>query len=44
MDEDGKFVGRLKATGLRPKFLDKLAERGVYLDADTFAMEPKGDR
>jgi pilus assembly protein CpaF len=43
MDEDGKFKGRLKATGLRPKFLDKLAERGVYLDAETFALEPKGD-
>jgi len=43
MDEDGKFKGRLKATGLRPKFLDKLAERGVYLDAETFAMEPKGE-
>ena len=44
MDEDGKFLGRLKATGLRPQFLDKLAERGVLLDADTFALEPKGDR
>jgi pilus assembly protein CpaF len=44
MDEDGKFLGRLKATGLRPQFLDKLAERGVHLDADTFALEPKADR
>ena len=43
MDEDGKFKGRLKATGLRPKFLDKLAERGVYLDAETFALESRGD-
>ncbi len=41
MDEEGKFRGRLKSTGLRPKFLDKLAERGVYLDAETFALEPK---
>jgi len=44
MDEEGKFKGRLKSTGLRPKFLDKLAERGVYLDAETFALESKGNR
>ncbi len=43
VDEDGKFRGRLKSTGLRPKFLDKLAERGVYVDADLFAIEPKGN-
>ena len=43
MDDEGKFQGRLKSTGLRPKFLDKLAERGVYVDAETFALEPKGD-
>ena len=29
IDEEGRFRGRLKSTGLRPKFLDKLAERGV---------------
>jgi pilus assembly protein CpaF len=39
IDDEGKFRGRLKATGLRPKFLEKLAERGVYLDAELFAME-----
>jgi len=44
MDEEGKFRGRLKSTGLRPKFLDKLAERGVFLEADTFALEPRADR
>jgi pilus assembly protein CpaF len=42
IDEDGKFRGRLKSTGLRPKFLDKLAERGVYVDPEIFALEPKG--
>jgi pilus assembly protein CpaF len=42
IDEDGKFRGRLKSTGLRPKFLDKLAERGVYVDPDLFALEPRG--
>jgi pilus assembly protein CpaF len=42
MDEEGHFRGRLKSTGLRPKFLDKLAERGVNVEAELFAMEAKG--
>ncbi len=42
MDEEGRFRGRLKSTGLRPKFLDKLAERGINVDAELFAMEAKG--
>jgi pilus assembly protein CpaF len=41
IDEEGKFRGHLKSTGLRPKFLDKLAERGVYVDPELFALEPK---
>jgi pilus assembly protein CpaF len=43
VDEEGRFKGRLKSTGLRPKFLDKLAERGVYVEPELFALEPKGD-
>jgi pilus assembly protein CpaF len=42
VDEEGRFKGRLKSTGLRPKFLDKLAERGVYVEPELFALEPKG--
>ena len=42
LDEEGRFRGRMKSTGLRPKFLDKLEERGVRIDPDTFAMEPRG--
>ncbi|MEP6758546.1 MAG: CpaF family protein [Actinomycetota bacterium] len=42
LDEEGRFRGRLKATGLRPKFLDRLAERGVYVEPELFALEPKG--
>jgi pilus assembly protein CpaF len=42
MDEDGKFRGHLKSTGLRPKFLDKLQERGVFVEADLFALDGKG--
>ena len=43
MNEEGKFRGRLKSTGLRPKFVDKLAERGVYLDAEIFALDSRGN-
>jgi pilus assembly protein CpaF len=42
LDDEGRFRGRLKSTGLRPKFLDKLAERGVYVENELFALEPKG--
>jgi pilus assembly protein CpaF len=42
VDDEGKFRGHLKATGLRPNFLDKLAERGVYLDPELFALEQRG--
>ena len=42
IDDEGRFRGRLKSTGLRPKFLDKLAERGVYVDPELFALEPTG--
>jgi len=44
IDDEGRFKGRLKSTGLRPKFVDKLAERGVYIDPEVFALEPRGAR
>ena len=31
-DSDGRNLGRLRATGLRPKFLDKLANHNVTVD------------
>jgi pilus assembly protein CpaF len=42
MDDEGKFRGRMKSTGLRPKFVDKLEERGVHLDAEIFALDSRG--
>jgi pilus assembly protein CpaF len=36
MDEQGHFLGELKPTGLRPKFLERLAEHGVVVDANIF--------
>jgi pilus assembly protein CpaF len=37
IDDEGKFRGELKATGLRPRFVDRLAERGVRIPAEVFA-------
>src|SRR5438552_19010416 len=37
IDDDGKFRGRLESTGLRPKFRDRLAERGGSVDASVSA-------
>ena len=36
VDEDGRFVGGLKSTGLRPSFLDKLAEHGIATPESLF--------
>jgi pilus assembly protein CpaF len=42
IDEDGKFRGGLLATGLRPRFVDRLAEQGIKIPAEVFA--PDGGR
>src|ERR1044072_4206455 len=42
VDEEGRFRGRLKSTGLRPKFIEKLQERGIHVDPELFAMEQRG--
>ncbi len=44
VDEDGRFRGHLKATGLRPTFLDKIVEKGVPVDNSIFAPEERGAR
>jgi pilus assembly protein CpaF len=41
-DEGGAPRGTLKSTGLRPKFLDKLATSGIYVDPSIFAFEKFG--
>jgi pilus assembly protein CpaF len=38
--EDGRFLGHLKATGIRPKFAEKLADYGIRLGPEVFAAEP----
>jgi pilus assembly protein CpaF len=38
-DAEGNSLGSLKATGLRPKFLDKMAHNNVTVDPRVFAPE-----
>jgi pilus assembly protein CpaF len=39
VDEHGKFKGHLKATGVRPKFTEKLADLGIRLGPEVFQPE-----
>ncbi len=36
VDEQGKFKGGLESTGLRPRFLERLADHGVHLNPAVF--------
>ncbi len=38
-DDEGHPRGRLISTGLRPKFLDKLAAAGIHVNPEIFAFE-----
>jgi pilus assembly protein CpaF len=42
IDDEGKFLGALKSTGLRPRFLDRMQERGITVSPDVFAPVPGG--
>ena len=39
VDEDGRFRGHLKSTGIRPKFARRLEDYGIKLSADVFEYE-----
>jgi pilus assembly protein CpaF len=39
--EEGRVIGRLRPTGLRPKFMDKIESSGIHLPASIFGV---GDR
>jgi len=39
VDDHGRFRGHLKATGVRPKFAEKLADLGIRLGPEVFAPE-----
>ncbi|MCL4825279.1 MAG: CpaF family protein, partial [Anaerolineales bacterium] len=36
--ENGKIVGRLRPTGLRPKFMDKIEASGIHLPPSIFGI------
>ena len=38
-DENGKAKGTLRPTGLRPKFLEKMAHANVHVDPMIFAQD-----
>lgn len=39
VDDKGRFLGHLKATGVRPKFAEKLSDLGIRLGAEVFQPE-----
>ena len=39
VDEHGRFLGHLKATGVRPKFVEKLQDLGIRLGPEVFQPE-----
>jgi pilus assembly protein CpaF len=39
IDADGRFLGHLKSTGIRPGFSERLANYGIQLDSSLFAGE-----
>ncbi len=39
--ENGKVIGRLRPTGLRPRFMEKIEQSGIHLPASIFGV---GDR
>jgi pilus assembly protein CpaF len=41
IDGEGKVLGRFEATGVRPRFMDKLASRGSSLSPDLFRPEAR---
>jgi pilus assembly protein CpaF len=42
IDDEGRFRGKLQATGIRPRFVERLADLGVPVPADVFT--PGGGR
>lgn len=42
IDDNGKIIGRLKPTGIRPKFASKFQESGIKLPQNVFTDTAKG--
>ena len=43
IDGDGVVLGRFEATGIRPRFLDQVASRGMALPAELFRPDTRFD-
>jgi pilus assembly protein CpaF len=39
IDERGRIIGRLRPTGIRPKFIEKFEENGIYLPPSVFGLD-----
>jgi len=39
VDNDGRYLGHMKSTGLRPRFADRLADQGIRLEPELFNLE-----
>ncbi len=44
IDENGRFLGTIKSTGIRPKFAEKIQNIGLSLPASIFELEPKAKK
>jgi len=40
IDDEGRFRGELKSTGIRPSFSERLLNHGIRLEPQLFAAEP----
>ena len=40
VDDEGRFLGRLKSTGIRPNFSERLSDHGIHLETELFTLEP----
>lgn len=39
VDDEGHFIGRVKSTGIRPRFLEKLEDQGIDVEPELFEYE-----
>ncbi len=44
VDEDGRVIGRLRATGIRPRCMDRLKAHGFDMSAEAFSDAPQETR
>ncbi len=44
IDAEGRILGRMRGTGLRPRFADHFEQYGIHLPPDIFAPRREGDR